>query len=264
MNLPESLVVETNGRVTLVKLNRADKRNAINRELVDALGECFSNLPDTTRVVVLHAEGQHFCAGLDLIEKVATRKDKKPFDVVRNSQRWHRAFEPIQFGDVPVICALKGGVIGGGMELSAATHIRVAEESTFFQLPEAQRGIFVGGGATVRVSRILGPGRMVEMMLSGRRYDAREGMQLGLAHYVVPDGTGLDFSVALANQVAQNAFMSNHAIIHSIPRISDMSMAEGFMTESYVVGMTNTSEDGAERITNFFDGRRALRVESGS
>jgi enoyl-CoA hydratase/carnithine racemase len=253
-----ALIVEQRGPVTLVQLNRPEKRNAINRELIDALGDFFDEPPTDTRAIVLHAAGGHFCAGLDLIEKIS-RKDTQPFDVLKNSRRWHRAFENIQFGDVPVISALQGGVIGGGLELCASTHVRIVEESGYFQLPEAQRGIFVGGGATVRVARIIGAGRMVEMMLSGRRYNAQTALNLGLAHYVVADGTALAFALELAQHIAENSFMSNHAVINSISRIADMSMAEGFMTESYVAGLTNTSGEGTQRISSFFEGRRSLR-----
>jgi enoyl-CoA hydratase/carnithine racemase len=205
--MTNSLKIEQHGTVTLVALNRPEKRNALDDETVSALSDFFAHPPKGTRVIVLHGIGEHFCARLDLVEKLR-QKGRTSFDVVKASQRWHRAFEKIQFGECPVICAMHGGVIGGGMELAASTHVRIAEESTFFQLPEAQRGIFVGG-ATVRVARIIGPGRMIEMMLSGRRNDAEVGMSLGLAHYVVPDGQALAKATEIAAQIAQNAGTSN-------------------------------------------------------
>ena len=92
-----------------------------------------------------------------------------------HSQLWHRCLEPIEQGDVPVIAVLQGAVVGGGLELAAACHIRIAEQSTFYALPEGQRGLFVGGGASVRVSRLIGVARMMDMMLTGRTYGAEEG-----------------------------------------------------------------------------------------
>ncbi len=157
MNDTPTVKHEQLGSIALVQLDRPEKRNALNDATVAALSEFFARPPDGTRVIVLHASGDHFCAGLDLVEKL-NRTDRTSFDVVRDSQRWHRTFERIQFGECPVISVLKGGVIGGGLELAASTHIRVAEETTFFQLPEAQRGIFVGGGGSVRVSKIIGSG----------------------------------------------------------------------------------------------------------
>src|SRR5690606_6833751 len=117
-------------------------------------------------------------------------------------------------GEVPVISALTGAVIGGGLELAAATHVRVAEPDTFFQLPEGQHGIFVGGGASVRIPRIIGAGRMVEMMLTGRKVDAQEGLALGLAHYIAEPDAALEMAMSIAKKVAGNAFLSNYAIVN--------------------------------------------------
>ena len=88
--------------------------------------------------------------------------------------------DKIQFSGLPVVSAMFGAVIGGGLELATATHVRIAEPSVIFQLPEGRRGIYVGGGASVRVGRILGADRMIEMMLTGRKYNADEGLRLGL------------------------------------------------------------------------------------
>ena len=138
--------------------------------------------------MVLDADGDHFCAGLDLSEM----GEHDTLSGVRHSRMWHRAFEQIEFGPVPVVAALKGAVVGGGLELAAAAHLRVAERSTFYALPEGMRGIFVGGGASVRVPRLIGVARMADLMLTGRRYDAEEGAAFGLSQYVVDDGNGLD------------------------------------------------------------------------
>ena len=116
-----------------------------------------------------------------------------------HSRMWHRAFHEIEFGRVPVVAALKGAVIGGGLELALAAHLRVAETSAFYALPEGQRGIFVGGGASVRLPRLIGVSRMRDMMLTGRVHDAESGERLGISHYVVPPGEGLERAVALAN-----------------------------------------------------------------
>src|SRR3546814_2970966 len=101
---------------------------------------------------------------------------------------WYAAFRHIQFGRVPVIAVLHGAVIGGGLELAAATHVRIAEPSSFYALPEGQRGIFVGGGGSVRIPRLIGVARMMDMMLTGRVYDAAEGHAIGLSQYLVGKG----------------------------------------------------------------------------
>lgn len=249
------LLTETHDKVLIIRLNRAAKRNAINDALLDALEHQFNNLPAETRAVVLTGEGDHFCAGLDLAERLAKPR-RNALDTVRHSRRWHRCFEQIQFGDVPVISTLKGAVIGGGLELAAATHIRVADTTTFFQLPEGQHGIFVGGGASVRVPRIIGAHRMVEMMLTGRKIETAEGQALGLCHYVVPAGEAFDHALTLATKIAGNAEISNYAIINAISRINDMSMAEGFFTESVVASMSRSTNEADERISGFFESRK--------
>lgn len=250
------LITETHDNVMVVRLNRAAKRNAINDDLLGALEYQFSNVPENIRAIVLTGEGDHFCAGLDLAERL-NKPRRTAIDTVKHSRRWHRCFERVQFGEVPVISALKGAVIGGGLELAAATHVRVADVDTFFQLPEGQHGIFVGGGASVRVPRIIGASRTVEMMLSGRKVNADEGQALGLCHYTTTSGEAFNKAMELATKIASNSQISNYAIINAISRISDMSMAEGFFTESVVASMTRGSSDADDRITHFFEQRKS-------
>ncbi|MEH0071274.1 enoyl-CoA hydratase-related protein [Pannonibacter sp. Pt2-lr] len=121
--------------------------------------------------MVLTGSGGHFCSGLDLAE----HKARSGEDTVYHSRNWHRVSDLIEYGRLPVISAMTGAVIGGGLEIAASTHVRIAEPSVRFQLPEGRRGIFVGGGATVRIGRLIGADRMREMMLTGRSYGAQEG-----------------------------------------------------------------------------------------
>ena len=111
---------------------------------------------------------QHLGNGVRIHERDA-------FEGLEHSRMWHRAFERMESGRVPVVAVLKGAVIGGGQELASATHLRVAEPSAFYALPEGQHGLFVGGGGSVRVPRLIGAHRMADMMLTGRVVDAQEG-----------------------------------------------------------------------------------------
>src|SRR5947199_18746 len=104
---------------------------------------------------------------------------------------------------------LHGAVVGGGLELAAACHVRVAEESAFYGLPEGQRGLFVGGGGSARVPRLIGVARMTDMMLTGRVYDASEGLAIGISQYLVDAGQGLAKAFELAGRIAANAPLSN-------------------------------------------------------
>ncbi|MCZ4291594.1 crotonase/enoyl-CoA hydratase family protein [Hoeflea alexandrii] len=246
--------------LAFLKLDRKDKRNAINDLMIEELGQFFDNLAPETRAVVVHAEGEHFCAGLDLVERMQNRSTD-PLSGIKRSRTWHRVFDQIEHGNVPVISVLKGGVIGGGLELASSTHIRICEASTYFQLPEGQRGIFVGGGASVRVPRIIGAGRVTEMMLTGRRLDAEEGCAMGLGHYLVPDGQGMAKAEELAASVASNSAVSNFAIINGVSRIADMGTSEGFFAESVLASMTAQAGDFKSRTSEFFDQRRRTRDE---
>ena len=156
--------------------------------------------------MVIHGIGDHFSSGLDLSE--LTEHDAT--GGLRHSQMWHRVFDRIQYSRVPVIAALKGAVIGGGLELACAAHIRVAEPSAYFALPEGQRGIFVGGGGSVRLPRLIGVARMTDMMLTGRVYSATEGASYGFAQYLTAEGGALAKAMELAahsrNQRAADEF----------------------------------------------------------
>ncbi|WP_280548805.1 crotonase/enoyl-CoA hydratase family protein [Halomonas sp. 11-S5] len=232
-----------------ITLARPAKRNAISDRLLAALEEALVATPDGTRVIILAAEGKHFCAGLDLSE----HQHRDPFGVMQHSRSWHRIFDRLQNGGIPVVAVLQGAVIGGGLELASATHVRVAEPNTLYQLPEGRHGIFVGGGASVRVSRIIGPGRMCEMMLTGRLLDADEGQRLGLSHYLVGEGESLAKARQLAERIAENAPMANWAMVSAISRIDDMASEDGLFVESLTAALTQTSPEVAARIGEFLE-----------
>lgn len=246
--MTEQLVrTESDGFIYTITLARPQKRNAVSDRLLRALEEALTNVPEGTRAIILAGDGKHFCAGLDLAE----HQHREPFGVMQHSQWWHRIFHRIQHGGIPVIAALHGAVIGGGLELASATHIRVAEPDTIYQLPEGRHGIFVGGGASVRVARIIGAGRMAEMMLTGRIIDAEEGQRLGLSHYLVGAGEALEKARQLAERVAENAPMANWAMCSAIARIDNMASDDGLFVESLTAAVTQTSPEVAERIGEF-------------
>ncbi|MBI4921506.1 MAG: crotonase/enoyl-CoA hydratase family protein [Devosia nanyangense] len=249
----DPLLVEHRGKIAIVTLNRPDKRNALSEALWSRLRETFEGLTDETRAVVLAGAGPHFCAGLDLGE----HKERTAFGSIAMSRFAHATLDAIQFGGRPVVCAMQGGVIGGGLEVATATHVRVAETSTFYELPEGRRGFFVGGGASVRVAQIIGSGRMVEMMLTGRRLDADTGERWGLAHYVVEPGKALEKAIELAGTIAGNALIPNYLIVQAIPRIADMSASDGLWTETIAQALSMSSEDARAGIDAVL-GRRKI------
>ena len=248
----ENILLSIEDGIAHLRLNRPAKRNAVNNGLLQDIEAALDGMGADATVVVISGEGAHFSAGLDLSE----HQVRTPFEVLQHSQWWHRVFHKVQFGGRPVVAALHGAVVGGGLELATSTHVRVAGRSTFYQLPEGQRGIFVGGGASVRVSKIIGPDRMTEMMLTGRRYDAEDGYRLGLSHYLVDDAEVMPEAFRLARQIATNAPLSNWASINAVANIGDMSMANGLYTESMAAALAQSSDEANKRMQDFLNRKK--------
>ena len=250
------LHIETAGAVAHIRLNRPAKRNAINDTLIAQLHSAFISLPAEVKAVVLSGAGEHVCAGLDLSELT----ERSVAEGIVHSRSWHAAMDAIQFGRVPVVAVLHGAVVGGGLELASSCHIRVAEESTYYGLPEGQRGIFVGGGGSARVPRLAGVATMTDMMLTGRVLDAQEGERRGLSQYVVTDGTGFAKGCELAARIAGNAPLSNFSVVQALPRIADLSQSDGLFVESLMSSIAQGDEAAKERVRAFLE-KRAGKVE---
>jgi enoyl-CoA hydratase/carnithine racemase len=254
----DHVLYERRGDIAILTVDRPEKRNALNMEIVVGLGQFFASPPEGLAAVVLTSSGQHFSAGLDLSELQET----SVFEGVLHSRSWHEPFTRIETGPLPVISVLRGAVIGGGLELALTTHIRVAEQSAYYALPEGGRGIFVGGGASVRLPRIIGVPRMADMMLTGRVLSAADGQQLGISQYLVDDGDGLDKAIELATKIATNAPFTNYAIIQALPRISEMAPGEGLFVESLVAAIAQGTDEAKANLRAFLEGR-AAKVDGG-
>ncbi len=245
------LIIERDGAVAILKLNRASKRNALNDALVREMGAFFDAMPKDVRAVVIAGNGDHFCAGLDL----SNLNELDAYEGAEHSRTWHRVFDGIQFGRVPVVAALHGAVIGGGLELACCAHVRVADATAFYALPEGQRGIFVGGGGSVRVPRLVGVSRMTDMMLTGRVYRAEEGERVGFAQYLVDAGAALDKATELAQKIAANATMTNYAVVQALPRIAEAGHDGGLYLEAMIAGITQASPEAKAKIRLFLEGK---------
>ena len=255
MTDPSGISYELDGAIALIGLDRPAKRNAINDALVEALRRAVERASGEAKVGVIFGHGDHFSAGLDLAEHA----ERTPIEGIHHSRKWHAIFDLIERGAIPFLSVLHGAVVGGGMELAAATQIRVADESAFFALPEGQRGIFVGGGGSVRVARLVSASRMADMMLTGRVLSAAEGERAGFVQYLAQPGAALGKARELAARIARNAPLSNFAIVNALPRIQDLSHDDGLFFESLMAAMTQTSPDAQERLRAFLD-KRAERL----
>jgi len=247
---------ELDGAIALIGLNRPDTRNAISDEVIEALRVVVERASSEAKAAVIFGHGKDFCAGLDLLEQV----NKTPIEGIHGSRRWHAVFDRIQRGALPFVSALSGAVVGGGLELAASTHIRVADRTAFFALPEGQRGIFVGGSGSVNVARLMSLARMTDLMITGRVLSAEEGERFNLAQYLVEPGEALAKAKEIAHKAAGNASLSNYAIINALPRIQDMSQDDGLFVESIMAAFTQTSPEANERL-NAFISKKAARLE---
>jgi len=247
------LQIEVDNPVMHIRLNRPDKRNAVNDAMLHQLQTCFVNMPADIGAAILTGAGDHFCAGLDLSELT----ERTVAEGVFHSRTWHAAMDTIQSGRVPVISVLHGAVIGGGMEIASATHIRIAEETAYYALPEGQRGIFVGGGGSVRIPRLIGVAAMTDMMLTGAVVDAQDGKSLGFSRYVVAKDQGFAKACELASRIASNTPLSNFAVLQALPRIADMSTQDGLFVEALMIGIVQGDASAKQRVRDFLEKRSA-------
>ena len=242
---------ELDGDVAIVGINRAEKRNAVNTAVMADLHEAFERAASEARVGILFGHGGHFSAGLDLAEaaqRMGGGAPPKPWE----RGRWTVPLDLVARGPIPWIAALEGACIGGGLEIASACQIRVADETTFFALPEGKRGIFVGGGGAVRIQKLTGYARMADMMLTGRALSAAEGERANLCQYVVPAGQAMAKAKELALKVASNTPNTNWAICAGLPRIGDMGHGDGLFFEG-LIGGASRNGDGVSRITAFVE-----------
>ena len=209
---------------------------------------------------MLSGEGAHFCAGLDLSEVT----EQSVAEGIVHSRKWHAAFDLIQYGPVPVIAVLHGAVVGGGLELAATAHLRVAEASSFYGLPE-------GPARHLRRRQRLGAHPAPDRRVAHDRHDAhrprlrcrRRPGRRASSNYLVADGEGLTKALALARKIATNAPLSNYAITQALPRIAEMAPAEGLFVESLMSAIAQGDEAAKTRVRDFLE-KRAGKVGKSS
>lgn len=245
---------ELRDSIALIGINRTHKRNALHHTMFGQLNDLALRAADEAAVGIIHGHGDHFCAGLDLAEVLASLESgERPSIVDRTASN---AFHNINRGRIPFIAALTGAVIGAGLETACSAHIRVADQTAFFGLPEAKRGIFVGAGGSVRIQRALGNARMTDMMLTGRTLNAAEAELYNLIQYRVPAGQALDKALELAVLVAANTRESNWAITQGLSRVNDMSHDDAMFVETLVANAT-VSAGSSGRLDDFLSKRTA-------
>jgi enoyl-CoA hydratase len=248
--------ISWDGELAIVSIDRQEKLNALNSEVIMELGDAFDSLryDDQVRGVILTGAGEKaFVAGADIGE--LAKMDA--LSGVQVSRRGQGVFRSIERFPKPVLAAVGGYALGGGCELALACHLRIASENAQFGLPEVGLGIMPGYGGTVRLARLIGLGRAVEVTLTGEMMNAQRALEIGLVSSVVPRADLLGRAKELLRKVTKNGPVAVRLAMESIYRAMDAPLSEALATESAIFGLLASSEDMREGMTAFLEKRKA-------
>lgn len=247
--------VERDDDVAVVIIDRQDKLNALNAEVVREIGEAFASLRDDDEVrgVILTGAGQKaFVAGADIAE-LSTMDSVAGVRVSRDGQDVFRAIERFP---KPVLAAVGGYSLGGGCELALACHMRIASDRARFGLPEVSLGIIPGYGGTLRLARLIGLGRAIEMTLTGDMLNAERAEAIGLVSAVVPADDLMDEAKTLVRKVTKNGPLAVRMALESIYHGLDTATTDALDYESSLFGLLASTEDMHEGMTAFLEKRK--------
>ncbi len=252
----DNLLYEVTDAIALVTVNRPEKLNPLNRDTVNAIGECFADVaadPDVKAVIVTGAGERAFVAGAD-INQLAELTGL-------GGREWGLHGQGI-FGRIenlvkPVIAAVNGYALGGGLELAMACHIRVASENAKLGQPEVKLGIVPGYGGTQRLPRLVGKGRALEMILTGDPITADEAYRIGLVNHVVPKADLIPTARRIASRILENGPVAVALSLQAVNRGLEMPLDSALDWEASQFGLSCATEDIREGTRAFLEERKA-------
>lgn len=251
------IIEERKDSVAIIRLNRAEKLNALSREMILALGEIFTNIegqPDLRAVILTGAGDKAFSAGTDITE-LSELTTVQAREVTERGQSLCNLIDSCR---VPVIAAVNGIAGGGGCELALACHVRMASPNASFSLPEAKLGIISGYGGTQRLAREIGRGRALEIILTGRTVRAEEALRIGLANRVTATGSLLTEAESLAREISNLAPLAIRACLEAVTRGIELPLAEGLALESQLFSSLFATNDMREGTRAFLEKRQPV------
>jgi len=251
-----TLLFENRDGIALVTVNRPDKLNALNHAVIQELGELASQIHSDAaiRAVLLTGAGpKAFVAGADIGELAACG----PAEAERLSKEGSRVFRMLEQSTKPVLAAVNGFALGGGCELAMACHLRVAAESARFGQPEVKLGITPGYGGTVRLPRLVGAGRALELLLLGSMIDAAEAWRIGLVNRVVPDDQLLAESEKLLRAILENGPLALGGCLRMVDEQASLPFDQALALESTRFGELAGTADFKEGTAAFLAKRKA-------
>jgi enoyl-CoA hydratase len=243
------------GLATLT-IDRADKLNALNAEVIGELGTALRELADDDAVrglIVTGAGAKAFVAGADIGEL----SRMGPLSGIRVSREGQETFRSLERMPKPVVAAVNGFALGGGLELALACHLRVAAANARFGLPEVRLGIIPGYGGTVRLPRLVGRGRALELILTGEMIDAAEAHRIGLVNRVVEPAALLDETRKLMTTILANGPVALALALEAVDRSLGTTVEDALLLESNLFGLLASTADMREGMAAFLEKRPA-------
>ena len=249
-----NLLTEVSEAIALVRVNRPEKLNAYDRQTLLELGHCIAALETdaAVRAVILTGAGEKaFVAGADIacLAKLGAAGGREW------ARLGHRVFDGVERLSKPVIAAVNGYALGGGLELALACHLRIASETARFGLPEVKIGLIPGNGGTQRLPRLVGKGRALEMMLTGEPIPAGEAWRIGLVNHVVPAAELLAAARALAGKIVANAPVAIALCLEAVREGLEMPLPAALEWEASLSGLVMGTEDAHEGVRAFLEKR---------
>lgn len=251
------LLFETKDRIAHLTINRPDKRNALNWQTMEELSDAFSRVAadeDVGGVILTGAGEKSFVAGADIGELA----EKDAVGAKEFALATQRILTQIEGFSKPVVAAVNGYALGGGCELAMACHMRIASERAKFGQPEVNLGIIPGNGGTQRLPRLVGKGRAIELVLTGRMVDAEEALRIGLVNQVVPPEKLIAACEELLGTILQKGPVAVRLALEAIHHGLNMTLEEGVQLEANLFGMCFSTEDMREGTRAFLEKRQPV------
>jgi enoyl-CoA hydratase len=254
--MSSTLLFELTDGICRITVNRPDKLNALDAIVIAELGDAVTRIETDSAVrgvLVTGAGGKAFVAGADISELAA----QSPADGKARAQAGQRVFRRLEQCGKPVVAAVNGFALGGGCELAMACHIRTASDQARFGQPEVKLGITPGYGATVRLPRLVGRGRALELLLTGRMLDAEEAFRIGLVNRVYPADRLLPESEALLKSILENGPLAVRACLELVDAGLDIGVDQALLQEASLFGLLSATSDMKEGTRAFLEKRKA-------
>ena len=254
----KAITYEKKDRIGYITFNRPDVLNSVDEQMIVELDDAMAKIEADAELgaLILTGAGRAFVAGGDI--GMINKGAEAPYEFFLSHDRLTRFNFRLERLSIPVIAAINGFALGGGLEIATACDIRIAVESAKLGVPEVGLGIMPGAGATARLPRLIGKGRALQMQLTGDPIDAQEAYRIGLVNMVVPDGEAVKAAEKLANRILRNGPAAVALIKRAIQVGTDMPLEGAMEYCQYATMMTITTKDAKEGTKSFIEKRKPV------